>query len=130
MVEQFRASGLSHLTAVSGQNVAFLLAAAAPLLRRLRPWTRWTATVALIGWFMSVTRFEPSVLRAGAMLPKQRDDIVTALSFARALQADLEKAIVRASAQDPAVKPEVALDQAVAASAGFLQSAEADLALG
>lgn len=67
MVDRFRASGLSHLTAVSGQNVAFLLAAALPLLRRLRPCWRWAATVGLIGWFMAVTRFEPSVLRAGVM---------------------------------------------------------------
>ncbi len=67
MIDRFRASGLSHLTAVSGQNLAYLIAAALPLLRRLRPWWRWAATVGLIGWFMSVTRFEPSVLRAGAM---------------------------------------------------------------
>jgi competence protein ComEC len=67
MVEQFRASGLSHLTAVSGQNVSFVLAAAAPVLRRLRQWWRWAATLALIGWFVALTRFEPSVLRAGAM---------------------------------------------------------------
>ena len=67
MLTDFRASGLSHLTAVSGQNVAFLLAAALPLLRRLRPWWRWGATLALIGWFMAMTRFEPSVLRAGVM---------------------------------------------------------------
>ena len=33
---RFRASGLGHLTAVSGQNVAFVLVAASPLLRRLR----------------------------------------------------------------------------------------------
>ena len=31
MIDRFRASGLSHLTAVSGQNVAFLLAAAGPV---------------------------------------------------------------------------------------------------
>jgi len=67
MVDSFRASGLSHLTAVSGQNVAFVLAAALPLLRRLRPWWRWAASVALIVWFMALTRFEPSVLRAGVM---------------------------------------------------------------
>lgn len=67
MIAQFRRSGLSHLTAVSGQNVGFMLAAALPLLRRLRTWWRWAATVALIGWFMAITRFEPSVLRAGAM---------------------------------------------------------------
>ncbi len=67
LIDDFRASGLSHLTAVSGQNVAFVLAAALPLLRRLRPWWRWAATVALIVWFMALTRFEPSVLRAGVM---------------------------------------------------------------
>ena len=67
MIEQFRRAGLSHLTAVSGQNVAYVLAAALPLLRRLRPWWRWAATLGLIGWFMSITRFEPSVLRAGTM---------------------------------------------------------------
>jgi competence protein ComEC len=67
MVEAFRSSGLSHLTAVSGENVVFVLAAASPLLRRLRPWWRWAATLGLIGWFMALTRFEPSVLRAGVM---------------------------------------------------------------
>jgi competence protein ComEC len=67
MTGEFRASGLSHLTAVSGQNLAFVVAAAMPLLRRLRPWWRWAATVGLIAWFMSITRFEPSVLRAGFM---------------------------------------------------------------
>ena len=67
MVDRFRDSGLSHLTAVSGQNVAFVLAAAGPLLRRLRPSGRWMATIALIGWFVALTRFEPSIMRAGAM---------------------------------------------------------------
>lgn len=67
MVERFRASGLAHLTAVSGQNVAFVLAAAGPLLRRAPPWWRWAASLALIGWFVLLTRAEPSVLRAGAM---------------------------------------------------------------
>ena len=67
LIDDFRTSGLSHLTAVSGQNVAFVLAAALPLLRRLRPWWRWASTVALIVWFMALTRFEPSVLRAGVM---------------------------------------------------------------
>jgi competence protein ComEC len=67
MTARFRASGLSHLTAVSGQNVAFLLAAAGPLLRRLRPAARWAVSVAVIGWFVMLTRFEPSIIRAGAM---------------------------------------------------------------
>lgn len=67
LVDEFRSSGLSHLTAVSGQNLHFVLAAAAPLLRRLRPWWRWLASIGLIGWFALATRFEPSVLRAGVM---------------------------------------------------------------
>lgn len=67
MVVQFRRSGLSHLCAVSGQNVAYLLAAAAPLLRRRQPHVRWMITIGLIGWFTLLTRAEPSVLRAGVM---------------------------------------------------------------
>jgi competence protein ComEC len=67
MIERFRASGLSHLTAVSGQNVSFVLMAAAPALRVLRPGWRWVVTLGLILWFVSLTRFEPSIVRAGAM---------------------------------------------------------------
>ncbi len=67
MVERFRATGLSHLTAVSGQNVAFVLLAAGIVLRRAPPWPRLAATVVLIGWFVALTRFEPSILRAGVM---------------------------------------------------------------
>lgn len=67
MVERFRVSGLSHLTAVSGQNVAFVLAAAGPMLRRAPPTTRLVASLVLIAWFVVITRAEPSVLRAGAM---------------------------------------------------------------
>jgi competence protein ComEC len=67
MVERFRASGLSHLTAVSGQNVAFVLAACGPLLVRMRPVPRWVSTVAVIAWFVVLTRVEPSILRAGVM---------------------------------------------------------------
>jgi len=67
MVEDFRGAGLGHLSAVSGQNVAFLLAVALPLLRRLRAGWRWSVTLLLLGWFAALTRFEPSVLRATVM---------------------------------------------------------------
>jgi len=84
MIDRFRASGLSHLTAVSGQNVSFVLAASGPLLRRLRPWPRWAASLGLIAWFVALTRFEPSIVRAGVMaglsatafvLGRQRDPV-------------------------------------------------------
>lgn len=67
MVEQFRGAGLSHLTAVSGQNVAFVLAVAGLGLRRLSRWWRVGATLGLIAWFVVITRVEPSVVRAGMM---------------------------------------------------------------
>jgi competence protein ComEC len=67
MIARFRGSGLAHLTAVSGQNVSFVIAAAGPLLSRLRTVPRWVMTIVLIAWFVSLTRFEPSIVRAGAM---------------------------------------------------------------
>jgi competence protein ComEC len=67
LTEQFRAAGLTHLTAVSGENVAFVLALFAPLLRRLGLRGRVLAALALLIAFGTMTRWEPSVLRAIAM---------------------------------------------------------------
>lgn len=63
----FRRSGLSHLLVVSGSNVAFVLALAHPLLRRLRIGPRFLAGVGVLAFFALLTRGEPSVLRAGVM---------------------------------------------------------------
>lgn len=67
MIDRFRASGLAHLTAVSGQNVAFVLTVAAPFLTRLRRWFRLTLTLLVLAWFAIMTRLEPSVIRAVTM---------------------------------------------------------------
>lgn len=67
MVDDFRDSGISHLTAVSGQNVAYLVATASPFLARLGRWWRLAAVLSLIGWFTVLTRAEPSVVRAAVM---------------------------------------------------------------
>jgi competence protein ComEC len=67
VADDFRAAGLTHLLAVSGQNVAFVLALAGPVLRRLAWRGRLPATLAVIGAFAVLTRLEPSVLRASAM---------------------------------------------------------------
>lgn len=66
-VDTMRDAGLAHLSAVSGQQVALVLVVVQPLLRRLRPWLRWAAAMAVIGWFAALTRFEPSVVRASWM---------------------------------------------------------------
>jgi len=67
MTDAFRAAGLTHILAVSGQNVAFVMVLVAPALSRLRFGPRLVATLAVLGAFALVTRFEPSVLRATAM---------------------------------------------------------------
>jgi competence protein ComEC len=67
MTDAFRAAGLTHILAVSGQNVAFVMVLVAPVLARLRFGPRLVVTVAVLAGFALVTRFEPSVLRATAM---------------------------------------------------------------
>ena len=67
LYDDFRAAGLGHLLVVSGQNVAFVLALASPLVTRTRPGVRLVVLLALLGVFALLTRFEPSVLRAVAM---------------------------------------------------------------
>ena len=67
VVAAYRNSGLSHLLAVSGENVAFTLALFGPLLRRLRLGARTTVAIAVVVLFATMTRFEPSVLRASAL---------------------------------------------------------------
>ncbi len=66
-IDDFRAAGLTHLLAVSGQNVAFALAVAAPLLRRLDLRRRFVVGLLVLLTFGVLTRWEPSVLRAVGM---------------------------------------------------------------
>lgn len=65
---RFRAAGISHLLAVSGQNVALVLAVAAPLLGRLSRTPRVIVSAAILCWFGAATRLEPSVVRAVVMV--------------------------------------------------------------
>lgn len=66
-VDEFRAAGMTHLLVVSGSNVAFALALCGPLLRILGLRTRFAAGIAVLLVFGTMTRWEPSVLRAVAM---------------------------------------------------------------
>jgi len=67
--EDFRATGLSHLTAVSGENVAMFLAPimALAMLLRLGRRARFAVGVGAVAFFVVLTRAEPSVLRAAVM---------------------------------------------------------------
>ncbi|MDQ6715631.1 MAG: ComEC/Rec2 family competence protein [Actinomycetota bacterium] len=63
------ATGMTHLSAVSGSNVAIILAAGLGLCRALGLRRRWRplAALALLGAFVVLVRPEPSVVRAAVM---------------------------------------------------------------
>lgn len=66
-VRDFRDSGLAHLTAVSGANVAFVLLLLNPLFKKLRLAGRFVGGIIALLVFGALTRWEPSVVRAEAM---------------------------------------------------------------
>jgi competence protein ComEC len=116
MTERFRRSGLSHLTAVSGQNVALALAITAPWIQRVRPGLRLGATLVVIGWFVILTRAEPSVLRAGTMAA------LSALAFTLGAEREpprlLAGAIVVLLLVDPLLVRSIGFWLSVGATAG------------
>jgi competence protein ComEC len=67
VTDDFRGSGLTHLLVVSGENVAFVLVLAGPLLRRVGLRSRLVIGLTVLFGFGLITRWEPSVLRAEAM---------------------------------------------------------------
>lgn len=121
--EAFRAAGLSHLLAVSGQNVAFVLAVAGPLLRRMVQRTRAPAVMVVLAGFGLVTRFEPSVLRATFMAG------TSAVAGASGRVADgmrlLAIAVVASLILDPLLVGRLGFQLSVTASLGILALAPA-----
>ncbi|MDR0436260.1 MAG: ComEC/Rec2 family competence protein, partial [Propionibacteriaceae bacterium] len=69
LVEAFRATGLSHLTAVSGTNLTLMLAFVLLLARYAgaRGWGLRGIAMGCVAGFVLLCRGEPSVLRAAAM---------------------------------------------------------------
>ena len=69
LTDAFRSSGLTHLCAVSGENVAVVLATVGAVLRRTWAGRRARAVLSLlaIAGFVVLVRPSPSVLRAAVM---------------------------------------------------------------
>lgn len=69
LTEAFRSSGLTHLNAVSGENVAVVLATVGAVLRRTWAGRRARAVLSLLAivGFVVLARPSPSVLRAAVM---------------------------------------------------------------
>lgn len=118
MLQRFRSGGLSHLTAVSGQNVALILAAATPLIRRLAPRAQIVVSLLVIGWFVLITRSEPSILRAGVMAA------IAVVAAARGRKVDpirvLSLAVVCLLLVDPLLASSVGFHLSVGATFGVI----------
>lgn len=118
VADNFRGSGLTHLLAVSGQNVAFVLVLVGPALRRMRLTPRLMATIGVLAFFALVTRFEPSVLRATTMAG------CAAVAVTVGREADsrrmLALAVLVLVLVDPLIARQLAFQLSVAATLGIL----------
>jgi competence protein ComEC len=118
--EDFRASGLGHLLAVSGANVAMFLAPLLALAAGMRAsWaTRLLVGLAGVVFFALLTRWEPSVLRASAMA-----GLALAGAFAgrpRSSAPLLGGAVLLLLIGDPWLARSVGFQLSVAATAGIV----------
>jgi competence protein ComEC len=118
--EDFRATGLGHLLAVSGQNVAMVVAPVVGLaiLLRFSPAARFVAGAGTVLMFVLLTGAEPSVLRAGVMAVVTLAGILSGRP--RSPEAALGAAILTLLAADPALAVSVGFQLSVAATSGLL----------
>ena len=115
---QFRASGLAHLLAVSGQNVAFVLLACSPVLGRVSLRWRTVGAAVALAMFVLVARAEASVLRAASMAGV----VVLAVALGRRVRAGRAAAVavVLLLLVDPLLVRSVGFRLSVAATAGLV----------
>jgi competence protein ComEC len=122
LAEDFRAAGLTHLTAVSGQNLSLVLTALAPLLLRLRFAPRLALTLLVLAGLALLTRGEPSVLRATTMA------VVSAWGAAVGRPSTslrrLTLAVTGLLLVDPLLVSSLGFQLSVAGSAGIIVGAE------
>jgi competence protein ComEC len=117
--EDFRATGLSHLTAVSGENLVMFLApvlGVAGLVAAGRR-ARFLIGIVAVGFFVVLTGAEPSVLRAAAMSGLTLFGIF--LGRPRSPPAIMGGAILLLLARDPTLVHAVGFQLSVAATVGM-----------
>lgn len=116
--DDFDAAGLTHLLAVSGQNVAFVLSIVGPLLRRVGHRQRFVIVLGVLILFATVTRFEPSVIRASVMTSVAA--VAALVGSEVSSRRVLALAVTVLILVDPLIVHRVAFQLSVAASAGIL----------
>jgi competence protein ComEC len=118
--EAMRASGLTHLTAVSGTHVAILVGGVVAACAAVRVGARGQRRVLVVVLvaFAFLTRFQPSVLRAGTM------GLVVLLAGARGMPRDarhgLAGAVLLLLLVDPLLAGSLGLLLSASAAAGVL----------
>jgi competence protein ComEC len=120
VAEEFRATGMTHLLAVSGANVAIVLSAVLLVARwcRAGPWPAAVlCTVALIG-FVILVRPSPSVLRAAAM--GGLGLLALALGRSRSAVPALAVTVIVLVLVDPALANDAGFALSVFATGGLL----------
>ncbi|MCA1832773.1 MAG: ComEC/Rec2 family competence protein [Actinobacteria bacterium] len=120
MEEDFRTTGLTHLLAVSGENLALFLGAVAFALRRSRTGRRVTLIAlgfALVS-FLAITRFEPSVMRAGLMATVGLSGV--AIGARRETPSALAVAAIALIAMDPFIIHAIGFQLSALATLGIL----------
>lgn len=117
--EDFRASGLAHLVAVSGANVAMFLAPVLAVATRLRMGltARVAVGVVAVAFFALLTRWEPSVLRASVMAAVALGGLWAGRP--RSTGALLGASIVVLLVADPGLAGSVGFQLSVAATVGL-----------
>ncbi|MDN5725481.1 MAG: ComEC/Rec2 family competence protein [Propionibacteriales bacterium] len=126
LTDDFRTTGLTHLTAVSGANLTLLLGFVLVLARWVGVRGRWLTVVAIVGVviFIALCRTEPSVLRAAAMGVVA----LAALGHGRAGvkgMRHLSVAVLILLTLDPWLGRSIGFTLSVLASAGIIWWAEA-----
>jgi competence protein ComEC len=116
----FRATGLSHLLVVSGENVAMVLAPMIALAAALRltRWPRFLVGVGTVGFFVVLTGAEPSVMRAGVMATMTLVGVL--LGRPRSTATILAAAVLVLLATDPWLVWSIGFQLSVAATAGMV----------
>jgi competence protein ComEC len=118
--EHFRATGLGHLLAVSGENVAMVLAPILGLaiLLRLGGWGRFLLGGGAVLFFVVLTGGEPSVMRAGVMAWLVL--LGALLGRPRSTATILGGAILALLVWDPTLVNSIGFQLSVAATAGMV----------
>jgi ComEC/Rec2-related protein len=121
--DQFRATGLSHLTAVSGENLAMFLAPVLGLavLLGARRRARMLTGAGAILFFVLLTGGEPSVLRAAAMASIALIGVF--LGRPRSAPALMGGALLALLSNDPTLVYSIGFQLSVAATAGMMSMA-------